>query len=155
MKPFLSNVVVSSLEDQLHVEEGYSLVAYRDNLGVWTIGIGHVDKSLHAGVTWTPEQVHAAFDEDFAIAREQCMKNCPFVTAWNEPRAAVLEGMFFQMGERKVLQFVNTLAAMARSDWVAAARGMISSKWHDQTPGRVERLAAQLVSGEWHNYQKA
>lgn len=41
-------------------EEGLSLVAYRDQGGVYTIGYGHTGPEVHVGLVWTLEQAEAA-----------------------------------------------------------------------------------------------
>lgn len=64
-------------------------------------------------------------------------------------RVAVLMSMCYQMGVPGVAAFVNTLGAMARGDWTAAAKGMLASKWARQTPERAQRHAKQMETGLW------
>lgn len=60
----------------------------------------------------------------------------------------MLTEMVFQMGLAGVQAFHNTLAAMARGDFDAAADGMLASKWHSQTPKRAEQLAEIMRVGQ-------
>lgn len=40
--------------------EGMKLRAYKDMVGVWTIGYGHTGPEVHSGLVWTPEQAEQA-----------------------------------------------------------------------------------------------
>jgi len=40
--------------------------AYRDSVGIWTIGIGHTGPEVHEGLVWTDAQVMDAFAKDAA-----------------------------------------------------------------------------------------
>lgn len=54
----------------LMIREGCRLVAYRDSVGVWTIGVGHTGRtcapSVRAGMTFTHAQADAALMADLA-----------------------------------------------------------------------------------------
>jgi lysozyme len=47
-------------------EEGIRLNSYLDQVGVWTIGVGHTGPELHGGITWTREKVMEVFRADVA-----------------------------------------------------------------------------------------
>ena len=56
--------------------EGKRNDAYRDSVGVWTIGVGHTGPEVHAGLHWTDEQVEEALAKDvqrFEDAVEFCV----------------------------------------------------------------------------------
>jgi len=44
--------------------EGRMHTAYRDSVGVWTIGIGHTGPEVHEGLVWTDGQVRDVFAKD-------------------------------------------------------------------------------------------
>lgn len=44
--------------------EGFSLVPYRDQGGVWTVGYGHTGPDVVAGEKWTPEECEEALNDD-------------------------------------------------------------------------------------------
>ena len=50
--------------DLLTQREGKRNDAYRDSVGVWTIGVGHTGPEVHAGLHWTDEQVTDALRAD-------------------------------------------------------------------------------------------
>jgi lysozyme len=53
------------------------------------------------------------------------------------------------MGVAGLLKFKGTLGAVQRGDYDAAARGMLSSRWAQQTPARARRTAEAMRTGEW------
>jgi lysozyme len=55
--------------------------------------------------------------------------------------------MFFQL--KNPLAFHDTLLAMRDGRWSDAKAGMLNSAWAHQTPGRVQRMAAQIETGQW------
>jgi lysozyme len=44
--------------------EGVRNEAYRDSVGVWTIGVGHTGPEVHEGLVWTDEQVRQTLAKD-------------------------------------------------------------------------------------------
>ena len=52
--------------DAIRREEGVRLTAYRDSVGVWTIGVGHTGPDVHAGLTLTVTQVDDLLRKDLA-----------------------------------------------------------------------------------------
>jgi lysozyme len=58
----------------------------------------------------------------------------------------VLVNMAFNMGGG-LLSFVNTLAAIQRGDYNAAANGMLASRWATQVGARATRLADMMRNG--------
>jgi len=52
--------------DLLIAREGKRNKAYRDSVGVWTIGVGHTGPEVHAGLVWTDAEIEAALRADIA-----------------------------------------------------------------------------------------
>jgi lysozyme len=138
-----------NLRAQLIDEEGRKYNAYLDTLGYPTIGVGHKGPDVHLGMVWTDEQIDAALNADIATKTAEVTASLPWLGKLDEPRQAVLLQMAFQMGTRGLLGFPNTLAAVHDGRWQDAANGMLASKWAQQTPNRVGRLARQMLTGEW------
>lgn len=141
------------LRSMLQREEGCKLVAYPDPIShgdPWTIGYGHTGPDTYQGVVWTQDQAEAALDADIAKAIMFCDNHFPWSQQLqaDDARYAVLVGMAFQMGTR-LLQFVNTLAAMRDGRWHDAEAGIMASVWAKQTPGRAGRMARQIETGQW------
>ncbi len=129
--------------------EGCRLTAYKDSLGFWTVGYGHLlDQSVSwDGYTITQEQADAwlAEDLDKAAAFAQTL------TEWGDldtqcRQNAIIE-LCFNMG-KKWLLFVNTRRAIERQDWQGAHDGLLASLWASQVHGtRAQRLSGYLLPG--------
>lgn len=69
--------------DFITANEGCILSAYKDAVGVWTIGVGHTGPEVHEGLLWTPEQAQQALEKDVAkvemtlnaLAPDTCTQN--------------------------------------------------------------------------------
>ena len=142
-----------NLQTQLIEFEGWKHEAYPDPLTLgdpWTIGVGHCGPEVYRGLKWTDEQITLALAKDIAEKTAQVKKHIPWFDRLNEPRQAVLIGMCFQLGIDGLLGFNRTLGSVRDERWADAANGMRASRWHTQTPRRVDRLAAQMETGEWN-----
>lgn len=136
------------LKTQLREFEGVVPHAYQDHLGYWTIGVGRlIDK--RKGGHLTDDEIDYLLENDIRRKTAEVHNALPWVKAMNEPRQAVVIGMAFQMGLKGLLGFTGTLAAMRDERYSDAAEGMRQSKWAQQTPQRVRRLAHQMETGEW------
>lgn len=61
------------------------LKAYKDSVGVWTIGYGHTGSEAYKGNTITKEKANTLFIEDVNEAAD-CVKR--FLTEWKEQKVA-------------------------------------------------------------------
>ncbi len=139
------------LKQHLRDEEGWRRKAYRDSLGYWSIGCGHklpadcpVDEAT--SWEWTDEQIEAAFEADIAEAIHDAA-SFGWWHVLNPIRQAVIVAMCFQLGRRGVAGFTRMASAIKASKWHEAAREMLDSKWHRQTPQRANRLAKLMRNG--------
>ena len=131
-------------------DEGRLATAYRDQFGNWTIGVGHkLTPGNWTGLTWSDGAIDATLADDVRNAQALLLAHLPWTSNLDEARYAVLLNMVFQMGIYGVLEFNHTLAAVETSQWKAAHDGMLASKWASQTPNRAQRLATQMLTGQW------
>lgn len=149
----------AKLVQELRDDEGEKLRAYKDHLGYWTIGVGHlIDPArganpapfgvdLRNGGTITAEQSAILLDRDIDAKAAQLDKRMPWWRNLSDNRQRVLINMAFQLGVDGLLAFKNTLAYVLQSDYHSAAAGMLASKWATQTPNRAKRLADRMVAG--------
>lgn len=141
-------MTIASLRDMLVREEGLRLSAYQDHLGYWTIGVGRlIDARRGGGIT--KDEAMYLLDNDIRRYTDAVFDALPWAQDLSEPRQAVLIGMAFQMGVHGLLGFTNTLAAVRDGRWQDAYDGILASKWATQTPARAERMAKQMLTGEW------
>jgi lysozyme len=142
-------MIPTNLHDQLTRDEGgYQRFAYEDSEGYITIGFGRcIDRRRGQGISLAEAEEMLAHDirdrtADVLIA-------IPWAQRLDDVRRAVLVNMAFNLGVNGLLGFKKALAAMKVGAWATAAEHMLDSKWAGQVGLRAERLADQVVSGEW------
>ncbi len=133
------------LKDQLIIDEALRLKPYRDTVGKLTIGIGRNldDRGI------TRDEAMALLETDLNLVEAELDGALPWWRQMNEARQNVLANMCFNLGLSKLLGFKNTLAAMKRGDYPAAAAGMLDSLWARQVGARAQRLATIMRTGEF------
>lgn len=135
------------LTKQLIVDEAKRRYPYVCSAGRLTIGVGH---NLDAkGVS---ERVIAVMlEEDIDDAVADLDRELPWWRQLTAARQEVLVNMCFNMGigsaTKGLLSFKNTLAAVKRGDYEAAAQGMAASKWAAQVGDRAKRLIKMMREG--------
>ena len=144
--------MIEQLFSDLRRDEGEVLHAYQDSLGYWTIGVGRlIDKRLGGGIT----RAEATFllGNDVSKVIQDLDRELPWWRTLSENRQRALLNMCFNLGigdadtGKGLLGFRNTLAAVKRGDWSAAAAGMLQSRWAMQVGARATRLAAIMKGG--------
>ena len=149
---------MSLILEVLKREEGVRLEPYKDHLGYWTVGVGHLIDRRKGGSL--PAWIRASFpleekEVDELLAWD-VRKHGDSLDEWlgtwwrdlDEVRGAVLLSMAFQMGGGGVAGFKNTLLAVQEGRWADAAAGMRGSLWYRQTTQRAERHARAMESGD-------
>jgi lysozyme len=136
-----------TLEELLIREEGFIPHAYQDHLGFWTIGYGKlIDK--RKGGSITKEEGLYLLRNEVNAQYEAIRDEIPWIAKLDETRRTILQAMAFQMGVAGLLSFRKTLQAVKTGDYALAAKGIRASLWAQQTPGRAERMAKAMETGE-------
>lgn len=65
--------IIKEVEDKIKAFEALRLVAYKDSVGKWTIGWGHVE-TAKPGMKITVEQAQALFDKEIAVYEQAVEK---------------------------------------------------------------------------------
>ena len=133
---------LDKLREELIRDEGLRLMPYTDTVGKLTIGIGRnlTDKGI------SNEEARMLLDSDIKEHLKLLDDNLEWWRTMSENRQRVLANLAFNMGS-KLLTFTNTLAAMKRGDYEAAADGMAQSKWATQVGPRATRLVQMMREG--------
>lgn len=142
---------LEKLSAELERDEGVELRLYKDSKGIWTIGVGRnlQDRGI------SREEANYLLRNDIVTHLELLDRHLPWWRDLDEVRQRVLANMAFNLGvgpsdedpNGKLLTFKNTLAAMARGDYAAAADGMAASAWAKQVGPRAVRLVAMMRAG--------
>ncbi|KVE31070.1 MULTISPECIES: glycoside hydrolase family protein [Burkholderia] len=127
---------------ELSRDEGRRLKPYVDTVGKTTIGVGR--NLTDVGISDPECDAMLSSDIDRTVAWLD--RNLSWWRQLDGVRQRVVINMAFNMGGA-LLTFTNTLAAMKRGDYAAAADGMLASKWAQQVGARATRLAAMMRSG--------
>lgn len=141
------------LERDIKAAEGCELTAYRDTLGFWTAGYGHLlpNQQTHdyTGFTITQQMADVWLEQDIGGAT-QAARNLPeWLHCDTICRKNALIELVFNMGG-KWRQFAKCRAAIQREDWGTSARELLDSVWATQVgPIRANRLAGYLLNGHY------
>lgn len=137
-----------SLAQLLEAEEGRIAHAYTDSEGWLTIGVGRlIDK--RKGGRLTDEEIDYLLANDIAEKTAELQRSLVWLDGLDQVRRDTLIAMAFQMGTAGLLGFRNTLEMVRTGDYKGAGRGMLQSRWAQQTPLRAERMARQMETGVW------
>jgi lysozyme len=124
-------------------DEGVRFFPYKDTVGKWTIGVGRnlSDNGL------SEDEVEYILANDLRRTEIEA-KTFPWYDALDDVRQAVVLSMIFNMGLTRWKGFYNTIRAIERHDYEAAAINMVASKWARQVGERANRLAAMMRTGD-------
>lgn len=143
---------LKKLKDQIKRHEGVVLKPYKDTVGLWTIGVGHlIGKTLTEEFECGIDQVKcdAIYDKDFEKHKKEVDDRIPWAKNLDEIRYGVLINMAFNLGINGLLGFKNTLKLIQTGKFEEASKNMLLSKWAKQVKGRATELAEQMRTGKW------
>ena len=133
------------LRDELIRDEGMRLDAYRDSVGLWTIGVGHLLGDSMRMEKITPNEMHALLNADIAAAERVVEHMFPdWETHFDEVRQRALINMAFNLGNR-LLQFQKFRALLQINNYTSASIEMLNSKWATQVGARSKRLSEMIA----------
>lgn len=130
--------------DDLKRHEGLRLAAYKDSVGVLTIGYG---RNLE-GLTINEYRANIWLYEDANTATNEVLKALPWITSVSEVREQVIVNMCFNLGINGLLKFEKMLTALKNEDYETAADEMLDSKWAVQVGKRALELSERMRTNE-------
>ncbi|HFK4065593.1 TPA: glycoside hydrolase family protein [Kluyvera ascorbata] len=162
-----------TIYEMLKFDEGIKQTLYKDTLGFYTIGIGHlVTKSANriealaildkkfgrvTNGTLTTSEVETLFNEDVQGVINQIKQNSNVNAVYkslDDIRKMALINMCFQLGVNGVASFSNSLQYLNSKQWEKAATNLKLSKWNSQTPNRSNRVIEVFRTGTLDTYRK-
>ena len=135
-------MLYKKLKLRIKQNEGYSEKPYRDQLGFFTIGYGHLirqKEKKYFSKTFNKKHFDIVFENDFRKALNQYKK---FFLKKNHTvsEKELLIEMLFQLGPRGVSKFKKMLYFLNKKQKFMASLEMLDSLWYLQTPYRVKNL---------------
>lgn len=136
---------LNSLKEAIKQREGLKLDAYPDSFGT-SIGYGHFLGAGKSGLGTkiTKEQADQFFETDFAKAQANASKIPNFGKAPFPVQAAMID-MTYNMGPGWISKFKNTVKAIGKGDYAAAAAGIRNSLYYEQVTPRAEANAQAFL----------
>lgn len=107
-------------------------------IGTPTIGYGTVDITEKDGQTLLKNRIDRIIDVDL-------LHFTKYLPHMSEMQIVVLACMIYQLGLAGVKGFRKMLKAIEQEDFEEAARQMMDSRWHNQTPSRCRRMAEMMA----------
>lgn len=147
---------MNTLIELLSMHEGRKNAPYKDSLGYWTIGVGHlIDMRKGAtlsgirSIPMTEDNIDAVLNLDIVEHSAGLFTAAPWVKKLDAVRQAVLIDMAFNLGVAGLMEFKRTLASIQSGDYATAATQMLQSTWAHQVGTRATRLAEMMRTGKW------
>lgn len=138
---------IERLKTQIIEHEGLRYKAYKDTLGNWTIGVGHLvklpDEEYLLRGSLKEYEVMQIFDTDLNQAIDDARK---FVDEYsiNDIAFEIIVDMAFNLGLPKLSKFKRLKQALIDNDYVRASEEMLASLWARQLPNRSKALADKM-----------
>tara|TARA_B100000989_G_scaffold142108_1_gene105784 strand:+ start:450 stop:878 length:429 start_codon:yes stop_codon:yes gene_type:complete len=129
-------------KDRIKKNEGYSDKPYKDQLGFYTIGYGHLitEKENNYYIKkYNKDHFEKVFEIDLKKAYDQYKINF-FKKHHTISEKELLIEMLFQIGSGGVSKFKKMLYFLNKKQKFMASLEMLDSLWYLQTPKRVKDL---------------
>lgn len=137
-----------NIVEQLRRDEGVERSAYKDSLGYLTIGVGRlIDPRKGAGLR--DNEIDFLLQNDIKEKEAELKSRIRFYSTLDDARKGVLLNMAFNLGVDGLLKFKNTLGLIESGKYKEASVEMLNSVWAKQVGDRANRLAKQMLTGEW------
>ena len=125
--------------------EGVRNKPYKDSLGLWTVGVGHLigdGKSLPPewNRTLSDDEVNQLFEQDFA-KHVKIAEKTPGYEKANEAGKGAFIDLAFNMGQWWP-KWPSTAKALDTGDFHSVAKGLQDSKWYQQVGNRAREIVA-------------
>jgi lysozyme len=135
---------MSTLTDELNVDEGCKAFPYTDTRGCLSIARG---RNL-TGRGVSPDEIEYLFANDVASCCRDLDSHAPWWRALSPSKQRVMLGLVFNLGWQKFSEFHRFLAAMEAGNWPEAALELQDSLWWGQVGLRGPRVVARLLATE-------
>ena len=129
------------VKDMIVRHEGKRNAPYKDSLGLWTIGVGHlIGDGRTLPKEWNRQfsdsEIMGLFDKDYDKHKNLAQSNVPGFNKFDTMGQGAFIDLTFNMGGGWPQKFKNTSKSLAMGDTEGAAAGLEGSKWFTQVGRR-------------------
>ncbi len=135
------------LKFRIKKNEGYSNRVYKDQLGFYTIGFGHLilpNEKNYFYYKYKKKHFETLFDKDFKKALFYYQKLFYKRNHLKHERELIIE-MIFQLGPKGVSKFKKMFFYLNKKQKYMTCLEMMDSLWYKQTPQRVHDLIKNFL----------
>jgi len=143
--------VMTPTKKMIMAHEGVRHTPYKDSLGLWTVGVGHLigdGKTLPDSMNkrFSDDEVFTMFDEDYEHHAKAARK-IPGYNRLGTPAQGALEDLTFNMGPTWYKKWPNLTGQLSAGDTEGAAQNLQGSKWYRQVgPGRGNKISGLIAA---------
>ena len=148
-----SREFLERLREEIISDEGCVLEVYKDHLGYFTVGVGHLIRpsdeewETPTGTKITQTRADELLVKDFNNVLKECEERFHNNWIdWPEEVKLIIGNMAFNLGLPRLEKFQLMLKAINKEDYVEASKEGLDSKWADQVYNRARRLMDRLRS---------
>ena len=138
---------IETLQADIIKEEGGNVLEpYKDHLGFWTIGVGHLIRDGEKEELMKPiteEKGIELFQVDFMRAKKDAEFFYKDMDIDDNAKECVIH-MSFQLGLPRLSKFLKFKECLSNKDYAGAMAEMKDSRWYNQTTNRANRLIAKM-----------
>jgi lysozyme len=139
------------IKNMIIEHEGIRYKPYKDSLGLWTVGVGHLigdGKTLPAEYNreFSHDEVMAMFEKDYASHRKAA-ERIPGFNIMNGRGQGALTDLTFNMGNAWIRGWPNLQKQLAEGNVEAAATNLSNSKWATQVGRRAPIIVDHIRNG--------
>ena len=129
--------------------EGWKNKAYKDSVGKWTIGVGHLigdgsSPGEYEGKTLSNNEIWNLFEQDFATHVNLAKKTPGYDKANIQGKGAMVD-LAYNMGQWWD-KWPNTAKKLIAADFKGAAEDLQNSKWYAQVGQRGAEIVSMIAS---------
>ena len=136
-----------TLQQQIIKEEGgIILKPYKDHLGYWTVGAGHLIRDNEKDELMQPityQRGLELFLKDFNVSKKDMETFTEGMNIDDNAKECVLH-MVFQLGLPRLNKFVKFKKCLSENDIEGAMVEMKDSLWYRQTTNRANRIIDKM-----------
>jgi len=143
---------MEKLIETLKRHEGVKTHAYRDSLGVLTIGCGRniSDSKRHHGMGLSDDEIDYMLSNDILRTIKELAEEYSWFNDMEEgARRDAIINMHFNLGRVRFASFKIALFHMEKADHKNAASEFLNSKWAKQVKGRALEVTDMIATNTY------